>query len=110
MTSRVRVNMTICSKTSVIEVTQNDEGEYEIKVDTDCDHVQEFIDSLGTLSIVDISDKENSKVWECFKKAKMSANCLTPAALMSAAWMEAGMLSKNLAKSRGSVSVEFLVD
>lgn len=108
MTSRVKVNMSVCGKTTIIKVTQNDEGDFEIEAETDCDNVKEFIGLLGKLTLTDISDKPNSRIWECFKKAKMSSTCLTPAAVVNAAWLEAGMLSKNLALSRGKICVEYL--
>lgn len=108
MTSRVKVNMSVCGKTTIIKVTQNDEGDFEIEAETDCDNVKEFIGLLGKLTLTDISDKPNSRIWECFKKAKMSSTCLTPAAVVNAAWLEAGMLSKNLALSKGKICVEYL--
>ncbi len=102
MTSKVIVNMTVCAKTHIIEVETTPEMEYLVRAETDCDNVRQFIDMLGRLSIVDITDKKESKIWECFKNARMSANCLVPAAVVDAAWMEAGMLSKNRAQSCGS--------
>jgi len=106
--SRVKVNMTVCGKHTVIEVYQRDDGDFDVKAETDCDNVREFIDMLGTLSLVDLTDKKASKVWECFKKARMSSNCITPAAVMQAAWIEAGLLSKNLALMNHHVSIEYL--
>jgi|YelNatPaOPRAMG01_1025707.scaffolds.fasta_scaffold69104_2 hypothetical protein len=108
MTSKVKVNMSVCGKTTIIKVTQNEDGDFEIEAETDCDNVKEFIGLLGKLTLTDISDKPNSRIWECFKKAKMSSTCLTPAAVVNAAWLEAGMLSKNLALSKGKICVEYL--
>lgn len=108
MTSRVKVKMTVCDREHIIEVSQRDDGDFDVKAVAQCDHVREFIEMLGPLSIVDLTDKKNSKVWECVKNSKMSSTCLTPAAVLNACWLEAGLLSKNLAKSRGSISVEYL--
>lgn len=108
MTSKVKVNMTICAKTHFIEVAQRDDGDFDIRAETDCDNVREFVDMLGTLTVVDLTDKMNSKIWECFKRARMSANCLVPAALVDAGWMELGMLSKSRALSCGSKSIEYI--
>ena len=63
MTSRVRVNMTVCDKTHLIEVEMTPDMEFAVRAETDCDHVREFIDALGLLSLTDISDKKASKVW-----------------------------------------------
>ena len=110
MTSMVKVNMTICDKTHVITVDMTPELEFVVMAETDCENVREFIDALGKLSITDLSDKKASKVWEIFKNVRMSANCLVPAAVMDAAWMEAGMLSKNRAQSCGSKCILYPKD
>jgi hypothetical protein len=110
MTSRVKVDMTICGKQHFIEVEMTPELEFLVRAETDCDNVREFIDALGKLSLVDLSDKKASKVWEIFKNVRMSANCLVPAAVMDAAWMEAGMLSKNRAQSCGSKCIIYPKD
>ena len=110
MTSRVKVDMTICGKQHFIEVEMTPELEFLVRAETDCDNVREFIDALGKLSLTDLSDKKASKVWEIFKNVRMSANCLVPAAVMDAAWMEAGMLSKNRAQSCGSKCIIYPKD
>jgi hypothetical protein len=101
MTSKVKVDMTICGKVHFIEVEMTPEMEFVVRGETDCPNVREFIDKLGRLSLTDLSDKKSSKVWEVFKNVSMSANCLVPAGVMDAAWMEAGMLSKSRAQSCG---------
>lgn len=110
MTSKVRVNMTVCDKTHLIEVEMTPDMEFEVRAKTDCENVREFIDALGRLNLTDISDKKASKVWDIFRNVRMSANCLVPAAVMDAAWMEAGMLSKNLAQSCGSKCILYPKD
>jgi hypothetical protein len=110
MTSRVKVDMKVCGKEHLIEVEMTPELEFEVRAETDCVNVREFIDKLGRLSLTDISDKKSSKVWEVFKNVSMSANCLVPAGVMDAAWMEAGMLSKNLAQSCGSKCILYPKD
>jgi hypothetical protein len=102
--------MTICDKTHLIEVEMTPDMEFEVRAETDCENVREFIDALGRLNLTDISDKKASKVWDIFKNVRMSANCLVPAAVMDAAWMEAGMLSKNLAQSCGSKCILYPKD
>ena len=108
MASKVKVNMNVCGKHTTIEVSQRNDGDFDVKAETDCDNVREFIDMLGILSLVDLTDKKASKVWECFKNARMSSDCITPAAVMQAAWIEAGLLSKNLALKNHHVSIEYL--
>ena len=40
----------------------------------------------------------------------MSANCLVPAGLISAGWVEAGMIAKSNAKKNKCNEVEFVFD
>lgn len=105
---KVKVNMNVCGKHTTIEVTQRPDGDFDVRGETDCDNVREFIDMLGTLSLDDLTDKKKSKVWECFKNARMSSDCINPAAVMQAAWIEAGLLSKNLALMNKNASIEYL--
>lgn len=99
--------MRVCSKAHVIEVSALPDGNFSVNAVTECDHVKEFVEMVNPLSITDLTDKSQSKVWEAVKTSHMSATCLVPAAIMNAAWMEAGLLSKNLAKGAGSNSVDF---
>ncbi|MFP4171131.1 MAG: DUF6951 family protein [Methanomassiliicoccales archaeon] len=108
MTSRVRVNMKVCGKATEIRVTDAEDGTYGVEVDTDCDHVKEFFEGLEAIDLVDLSDKQNSKVFQRMGEAMMSATCLVPAGLLNAGWLEAGLLSKNLAAECGDNRVEFL--
>jgi len=55
-------------------------------------------------------DKRNSKVFDRMRVTKMSANCLVPAGILSAAWLEAGMIAQSNAKKNKENSVEFVFD
>jgi len=110
VTSIVKVNMSVCDKISIVEVTAKDDGTYSVKVTTPCDNVREFVAGLESLTITDLVDKANSKVFERMKHAKMSANCLFPAGLLSAGWVEAGLIAKSRAKDKKSNWIEFSFD
>lgn len=110
MTSKVKVNMNLCGKTSIIEATQTPEGTYRVQVTTACDNVKEFASGLEELTLTDLIDKRNSKVFDRMRVTKMSANCLVPAGILSAAWLEAGMIAQSNAKKNKENSVEFVFD
>ena len=110
MTSRVKVNMTVCDKTHYIEAEMSPEREFVVRAETNCNNVREFFDKLGTLTMTDLVEKKQSKVWETFMNCRMSPNCLVPAAVLDATWMEAGMLSKNRAQACGSKCIEYPKD
>ncbi len=102
--------MRVCGKTHFIKVEMSPEREFKTSVETDCVNVREFFEKLGTLTMSDLTDKKGSKVWGTFANCRMSPNCLVPAAVLDAAWMEAGLMSKNRAQACGSKSIEYVKD
>jgi len=61
MVSKVKVNMTLFGKHTTIEVSQRWDRDFGVRVETDCDNVREVIDMLGTLSLVDLTDKKAAR-------------------------------------------------
>jgi hypothetical protein len=110
MSSKVKVNMNICDKVTIVEVNQTPDGLYSVKVTSPCENVMEFASGLEELTIADLTDKTNSKVFDRMRVTKMSADCLVPAGILTAAWFEAGMIAKSLARSKKNNNVEFIVD
>ena len=110
MTSKVRVYMEICDRVSAVEVTDQKDGTYAVKVKTACPNVREFTTGLEVLNLIDLTDKRNSRVFERMRESKMSANCLFPAGLLSAAWLEAGLIAKSRAKDKKGNRIEFRFD
>jgi hypothetical protein len=56
----------------------------------------------------DLTDKSRSRVFDRMREVKMSANCLVPAGVLSAAWVEAGLIARSRALAKGSNEVIFL--
>ncbi|NYT12080.1 MAG: hypothetical protein GKC03_05940 [Methanomassiliicoccales archaeon] len=108
MTSTVKINMNVCSQFTVVKATQKDDGTFDIEVTSDCPNVREFAETLENLDLTDLTDKANSRLFDRMRVTAMSANCLVPAGILHAAWIEAGLISKNLAKSVGNNNVEFV--
>jgi hypothetical protein len=108
MTSKVRVNMFPCENKSVIEVQATEEGEYVIKVTSTCKKAEKFIQGLGPLSLTDLTDKKEGKIFRDFIASDMSANCLVLSGVITAAWVEAGMIARSMTKKGVPLSIEFL--
>ena len=102
--------MNICDRTTTIEVTAAEDGTYNVKVISPCANVMEFAKGLENLTLTDITDKKDGKVINRFREVKMSANCSVPAGLLSAAWLEAGMIAKSRAKDKKGNEIEFVFD
>ena len=112
MVSKVKANMRTCSKTSVVTAEMLEDGEtIRIHIATDCDHVKQYAKLLGdTISINDCLDYSTSKVFSDDVRLGLSLPCLVPSAVMNAAWMEADMLSRSIAKRAGTNDNEFVFD
>jgi hypothetical protein len=108
MTAKVRVNMFPCDNRSEIEVSTTEDGEYIVKVTSTCKKAEKFVEGLGTLSLIDLTDKQESKIFRNFIASDMSANCLLLSGVMTAAWVEAGMIARSMAKKGIPLSIEFV--
>lgn len=108
MTSRVRVKMFPCENTSEIKVRTNEDGEYVIKATSTCPKAVRFVESLGPLSLTDLSDKMESKIFRNFMASDMSANCILLPGAMTAAWVEAGMIARSMARKGIPLCIEFV--
>ena len=110
LTSKVRVNMFPCDNKSEIEVSSTDDGDYVVKVTSSCPKAVKFVEGLGILSLTDLTDKKESKIFRNFIDSDMSANCLLLSGVMTAAWVEAGMIARSLARKGVPLSIEFVGD
>ena len=108
MTSKVRVHMNICEKISTITVTTNWDGNFDVHIATSCPNVKEFGEGLTDLTIEDLVDKVNSRIINRYRNVKMSANCAVPSGVLSAAWLEAGMIARSRAMDKKCNVIEFL--
>jgi hypothetical protein len=97
-----------CENKSEIEVQSTDDGNYVVKVTSTCKKAERFIEGLGFISLTDLTDKKESKIFRDFIESDMSANCLILPGVLTAAWVEAGMIARSMAKKRVPLSIEFI--
>lgn len=110
MTSKVRVSMFPCENASVISVTSDGEGGFSLEVSTTCPKVRRYIERLGELSIDDLTNKREGKIYREFLASDMSCNCLVASGVITAAWVEAGMIAGSNARKGVPLSIEFVND
>ncbi len=99
MSSKVTVKMNTCSKTHHITATMRDDGDIDIKIESDCKNVQEYARRLTRVSMDDLVSFNASKIVSPECREPLSVPCLCPIGVFDAAWMECGLLSKNLCKN-----------
>ena len=104
--------MRTCGKvTTVVAELQEDGETIKISIASNCDNIKQYSKMLGdTITLEDCTDYRTSKVFADDIRFGLSMPCLVPSAIMNAAWMEVGMLSKNCAKNAGTNDNEFIID
>ena len=110
MTNTVVAHMRTCHKTNKVTVWTKDDGSVGVKIVSDCPHVRDYAEKLTEITIDDVVSFAGSKVVDPDIRASLSVPCLTPIAVFEAAWLELGMLSKNLVKDVGDNRVTFHPD
>ncbi|NLN72379.1 MAG: hypothetical protein GX137_06305 [Thermoplasmatales archaeon] len=104
----VLVDMKFCDKKHKITVTEKEDGNLNVHIATNCNHIKDYYKNLGdTLTVEDVTDRKGSKVFDpdvCFP---CTITCLVPSGVVSAAWLELGMLSESRAKKIGSNCIVF---
>jgi hypothetical protein len=100
-------HMKTCGKTHKVTVAMNTEGNFDVKIESDCPKVVLFGEKLGYVTFEDITDFESSRLNKREFRGDMSPPCLSPIAVLDAAWIEAGMLSKTLVKRVKENTIEF---
>ncbi len=105
MTSLVVVKMNVCSKTHRIEVSMMEDGNLDVRIESDCKNVQEYAKRLTRMTMNDAMDFCNSIVIAPDVRAPLSTTCLCPMGVLSAAWKELGMVSKTICRNAHSNEV-----
>jgi hypothetical protein len=108
MTTKVRVNMFPCENRTEITAEATDDGNYVVRAISSCEKAHRYVEGLGPLSLIDLTDKAGSKVFRDFLNGDMSANCLLPSGVMTALWVEAGMIARSMARKGVPLSIEFV--
>ena len=110
MASTVVVRMRTCSRNTKVTAEMQDDGDtIRITIASDCKNVMNYADLLGgEVHVSDVVEWKGSRVVDPDIRQSLSIPCLVPNAVFDAAWMEIGMLSKNLAQEMAKEnSLEF---
>jgi hypothetical protein len=99
-----------CENKSEIEVRSTDDGNYVVKVTSTCKKAEKYVEGLGPLSLTDLIDKKEGKIFRDFIASDMSANCLMLSGVLTAAWVEAGLIARSMTRKGVPLSIEFLDD
>ena len=107
MTSTVTAHMNVCDKKTKVTADLQDNGDILLTFDTNCANVKKYINGFDKISTSDAVSLTSSAVMDPKRREFCSATCLVPSAIIHAAWLELGMLSKNRTKEVGAVCITF---
>ncbi len=110
MVSKVKIKMNICENATVVGASIAEDGTFKLTVSSPCEKAVKYVEGLGQLTLSDLLDKTSSKVFSHFLLSPMSANCLLPAGVLSAAWLEAGLIAPSAARNSAPNGIEFVFD
>lgn len=101
--------MGTCGKKAKITAELKEDGDtIAVSIASDCENVRGYAGLLGSeIHVSDVTEWENSRLVNPEIRMPLSMPCLVPNAIMDAAWMELGMLSKNRAGQAGRNDIEF---
>ena len=88
----------------------NGDGNFDVKMESDCPRVILFGERLKYVTMEDISDFDNSRINKREFRGDVSPPCLSPIAVLNAAWLEAGMLSQSLVKRVKENTIDFVTE
>lgn len=100
--------MDLCAHRTVIEVRDNGDGVLSIRIDSSCAHVVDYARLLTAVTMEDICILKGSKIIDLASNARLTPTCLVPSGVFNACWLETGMISRNLVKSRPKICINFL--
>ncbi|RNI14605.1 hypothetical protein EFE42_04315 [Methanohalophilus sp. RSK] len=102
--TEVTVKSNVCGFTHKV-CGKMDGDKIIIDIDTPCKTIKGM--SHMEVPMMDVSDIKDNYVMQKAQEAQCSVTCLVPCAVLHVCWMEAGMMSKSLAKEAGDVRIEF---
>jgi len=89
--STVNVDMGFCGNAHKVTVSRRADGDFDVIIDTTCGNIRAYGMLLKKMTINDIMGS-SSPAFSSDKMKLITPGCLVPSAVMTAAWMEVGMI------------------
>jgi hypothetical protein len=107
LTSKVRVDMPLCSQETSIEVEDLGDGVLQVRIETTCEDIARYAELIKELRTQDYAEFRDSKIIEKAAEACLTPTCLVPSGVFNACWLETGMISRNLVKKLDTICIRF---
>lgn len=110
MTSKVRISMFPCDNKTIVTVDSKEDGDYAIRAESTCPKAERFVNGLSVLTMDDLTNKREGRIFKDFLASDMSCNCLVLSGVITAAWVEAGLIARSNARKGVPLTIEFVND
>ncbi len=107
MTSKVRVDMSICAHKTLIDADLQEDGTVKVKIRSTCRDVRDYGKRLGVLTPDEYIQAEDSKIMKLACQCHLTPTCLVPAAVYNVVWIEVGHISKRHALANKCIGIHF---
>ena len=97
--------MPICDRKIKVRVTARDDGDMDVEIVSDCPALAHYAENLKVITLDDITNFETSTINRESVRGNMSMICTAPIAVYQAAWLECGMLSSNIYRKMGPITM-----
>lgn len=108
MTSKIKVDMSLCSHETVIEAEDVGDGTVKLKFESTCKDINHYAKLLMSVSTDDFCRIKGSRILEIAEESGLTPTCLVPAGVFNACWLETGMISRNLVKEKKTICLHFV--
>ena len=108
MPSTVDVNMLTCDRKARVTVSLRDDGDLDVSIESDCDVVKGYGKRLSVITPMDVYTFEGSRINKDEIRGQLTATCLVPSAIYSAAFLELGMMAESLAREKRGNDIRYV--
>ena len=96
------VKMGTCGNVSKIDVVRTEDGKFRVTIESTCQSVKSYAVLINEITMEDIMGVLSNRIMSLSTTKILTPSCLVPSAVMTAAWVEIGMLPLDQVKERTS--------
>lgn len=106
MTSVILVRMNTCQRYARVAVSRRDDGDMDVRIESDCENIAEYARRLPVISDMDVLDPGSGRIFDSEVRGPLTPTCLCPMGVIYAASMEMGLMTKRISETVSSDEID----
>ena len=106
MTSVILVRMNTCRRYARVAVSRRDDGDMDVRIESDCENIAEYARRLPVISDMDVLDPGSGRIFDSEVRGPLTPTCLCPMGVIYAASMEMGLMTKRISETVSSDEID----